>query len=308
MDRRVQGSPPPKLILSRKGFDSAHGGCPSPILDNNLLCSLPIPDDASPTRYRDISFNNSSIATIVESLTHNRITRTNGAHLDPDLRDDAIPRTPGWRRIFGQAGAAQTHLARNKVGVGDLFLFFGSFQRAEMENGTLRFQHSTPKLHVIFGWLQIAAVHQVTNGLAARIPWAARHPHLTTPNRYNHNTIYVASSHLSSIDVNTPGAGLFEKLRPELILTETNPYKGCANWKLPGWLHPNSRPPLTYHSDLTRWTKDADSTHLKSAHPGQEFILDLTHYPEALGWLRKLFANRNTPPSGRESHRSLPRS
>jgi len=289
-----------KLVLSRKGFDAAHGGCPSPILDDNLLCSLPIPDDVSPTRYRDISFNGSGVATIVESLTRGRIARTDGAHLDPDLRRDAIRRAPGWRSIFGQAGAAQSHLARNQVGVGDLFLFFGSFQRAEKNGSTLRFFRSEPKLHVIFGWLQVGAVHPVTNALAAKIPWAKQHPHLTAPNRYKRNTVYIASDHLSSLDLNTPGAGIFTHLRPELILTETDPYTGCSNWKLPQWFHPQNhkgaRTPLTYHSNPTRWTNDPDSTHLKSAYPGQEFILDLNQYPESQTWLRKIFRHSNRAP------------
>ena len=34
-----------KLILSRKGFDSQSGGCPSPIFPNGTLYSLPIPYD-----------------------------------------------------------------------------------------------------------------------------------------------------------------------------------------------------------------------------------------------------------------------
>ncbi len=33
-----------KVILSRKGFDSSYGGCPSPILPDGTLLSLPIPD------------------------------------------------------------------------------------------------------------------------------------------------------------------------------------------------------------------------------------------------------------------------
>ena len=81
-----------KLILSRKGFDSTNGGCPSPILDGRL-CSLPIPDAGASTRYGEISsFNGSSIARIVEDLTRGRISDDNGAHLDPDLRRDSIAR------------------------------------------------------------------------------------------------------------------------------------------------------------------------------------------------------------------------
>jgi hypothetical protein len=34
-----------KVILSRKGFDSASGGMPSPILPDGTLISLPIPCD-----------------------------------------------------------------------------------------------------------------------------------------------------------------------------------------------------------------------------------------------------------------------
>ena len=34
-----------KVILSRKGFDSSNGGCPSPILPDGTLLSLPIPTD-----------------------------------------------------------------------------------------------------------------------------------------------------------------------------------------------------------------------------------------------------------------------
>ncbi len=34
---------PKKLILSRKGFDSASGGCPSPIFPDGTMFSLPIP-------------------------------------------------------------------------------------------------------------------------------------------------------------------------------------------------------------------------------------------------------------------------
>jgi len=31
-----------KVILSRKGFDSSNGGCPSPIMPDNTLLSFPM--------------------------------------------------------------------------------------------------------------------------------------------------------------------------------------------------------------------------------------------------------------------------
>jgi hypothetical protein len=231
---------------------------------------------------------------MVESLTRGRIAGTDGAHLDPDLRIDAVRRTPGWRPIFGQAGAAQSHLARHRVGPGDLFLFFGPFRRAESNGGALRFVRSALKLHVIFGWLEVGEVRPVTDALATEIPWAEGHPHLSAPHRYKSNTLYLASERLSSLDLDSRGGGSFERLRPELILTETDPYRGCATWMLPRWIHPRIHPgartPLSYHSRATRWTEAATSVRLQSAYPGQEFVLDLDQYPEAYDWLRGIFS------------------
>ncbi|MFZ2060205.1 MAG: hypothetical protein WAU82_04280 [Candidatus Binatus sp.] len=281
-----------KLILSRKGFDSANGGCPSPILDGQL-CSLPIPDAGAPTRYAEISsFNGSSIVRIVEDLTRGRVQQSDGAHLDPDLRRDAIPRSAGWRSIFGQAAAAQSHLARQEVGRGDLFLFFGCFRQAEKVGGGFRFVRDAPKLHVIFGWLQVASVSRATSELAIEIPWAEGHPHLAAPERYKNNTLYFASDRLSSIGLKTRGAGTFDRIRPELILTKTD--SNCSVWQLPRWFHPNGRPALSYHSKPTRWTDCDDSMRLQSVGRGQEFVLDVDEYPEARGWLRSIFRAANS--------------
>jgi len=276
-----------KLILSRKGFDSANGGCPSPILDGQL-CSLPIPDSRAPTQYADISlFNGSSIGRIVEDLTHGRVGRGDRAHLDPDLRRDAIARAAGWRPIFGQAAAAQSHLARYQVGHGDLFLFFGCFRLAEKVGATFRFVRDAPKLHVIFGWLQVGRVSLATNEVATEVPWASGHPHLAAPERYKNNTLYFASDRLSSIGLRTSGAGAFDRIRPELILTDTD--ASCSMWRLPRWFHPNGRPALSYHSKPARWTDCDNATRLQSVGRGQEFVLDVDDYPEARGWVRSIF-------------------
>ena len=278
-----------KLILSRKGFDSAHGGCPSPILDGRL-CPIPIPDTGAPTRYGQISgFSGAAIAQIVEDLTGGRVGRRDGAHLDPDLRRDAIARAVGWRPIFGQAGAAQGHLARHQIGRGDLFVFFGCFRRAEEVGSAFRFVRGTPKLHVIFGWLQVGRVHRATCGLAAEIPWTSGHPHLAAPDRYKNNTLYFASDRLSSVGIDANGAGTFDRLEPELILSQIDPYIGCSTWRLPRWFDPGGRAPLSYHSKATRWTDCATSVRVQSAYPGQEFVLDVEQYPEARMWLRSIF-------------------
>jgi hypothetical protein len=276
-----------KLIFSRKGFDSANGGCPSPILDGQL-CSLPIPDAGASTRYREISaFNGSSIARIVEDLTRGRIVRGDGAHLDPDLRRDAIARGAGWRPIFGQAAAAQSHLSRHGITRGDLFLFFGCFRSAKRDGGAFRFVRDAPKLHVIFGWLQVGKIARATNGIVAEIPWAHGHPHLDAPDRYKNNTLYIASHRLSSIGLTTRGAGTFDRIRPQLILTKTD--SNCSVWQLPRWFSPVERTPLSYHANPARWTDCSTSARLQSVGRGQEFVLDVEQYPEARAWLRSIF-------------------
>jgi hypothetical protein len=282
-----------KLILSRKGFDSVNGGCPSPILDDRLY-SLPIPDSGSPTTYAEISpFNGSPIAQIVEDLTHGLVKRSDGAHLDPDLRRGSIARAAGWRPIFGQAGAAQSHLANEGISPGDLFLFFGYFRRAEKVGDAFRFVRSAPRLHVIFGWLQVGCVARATSDLAAEKPWAAGHPHLAPrPIEYENNTLYFASDRISSIGVAASGAGTFDRIRPDLILTETGSSRSV--WQLPRWFAPGGRPPLTYHGDLTRWTDCATSVRLQTVAKGQEFVLDVQQYPEARGWLRSIFSAGNS--------------
>jgi hypothetical protein len=282
-----------KLILSRKGFDSANGGCPSPILDDRL-CSLPIPDPGAPTTYAEISpLGGSSIGQIVEDLTRCRFRRGDGAHLDPDLRRDSIARTAGWRPIFGQAAAAQSHLARHDVCRGDLFLFFGCFRQAEQVGGDFRFVRGAPKLHVIFGWLQVGKVSRATNELTSEVPWANGHPHLAAPERYKNNTLYFASDRLSSIGMDTRGAGTFHRLRPKLTLSQTDPYLNCSVWKLPRWFDPSGRPALSYHSKPARWTDCDNSMRLQSVGRGQEFVLDVDEYPEAREWLRSIFRAAN---------------
>ncbi len=279
-----------KLILSRKGFDSANGGCPSPILDGRMLCPLPIPDAGAPTPYGKLSsFNGSAIAQIVEDLTRGRFRQGHRAHLDPDLRRDAIARAAGWRPIFGQAGAAQSHLARHGIDRGDLFLFFGCFRRAEQIEGAFRFVRGAPNLHVIFGWLQVGRVIRATDSVVAEIPWAAGHPHLAAPGRYKNNTLYFASDRLSCIGIDASGAGTFDRLGPKLILSQTDPYIGCSTWRLPRWFDPGERPPLSYHGNQACWTDCETSMRLQSVGRGQEFVLDVDRYAEARSWLRSIF-------------------
>src|ERR1700686_724387 len=107
-----------KIIFSRKGFDSGTGKVASPILPSGKLCSLPIPETlacANPLRYQDILFDGQSLGMLVHDLTRGKISPGTPAHLDPDLNSASVPRLPDWKPIFGQAGAAESHLQHQNI-------------------------------------------------------------------------------------------------------------------------------------------------------------------------------------------------
>jgi len=262
-----------KLILSRKGFDASDGGAPSPILADGRLFSLPIPCQHSPMTYDDLALRGHSVGQLVQDLTRGRIRGEHCAHLDPDLRPGIYPRLEGWRPLFGQAGAAQAHLASQGVGVGDLFLFFGWFRQAECYSGRYRYVKNAPDLHVVYGWLRVGEVLDLAGRPDTAPAWAAYHPHCHG-RRQGPNVLYVAAR-----------GGALEHYDQRLCLTA--PGAGRSLWRLPSWVCPQGRPPLTYHGDPKRWIEE-DERHvlLRTAARGQEFVLDTAQYPQALAWAR----------------------
>ena len=166
-----------KLILSRKGFDSQSGGCPSPIFPDGTLYSLPIPYDPSEITYGDLSHGDTNIGETVADLTHNRFGPKDHAHLDPDINRVAYPRQEGWQPLFGQSGTAQGHLKKQGIQSGDLFLFFGLFQQVEKTAGRWGFVKGAPRQHIIWGWLQIGEIHKVDELAKDELPWSRYHPH-----------------------------------------------------------------------------------------------------------------------------------
>lgn len=279
-----------KLILSRKAFDSGAGKVANPILDDGAMIPMPIPDKQSPIRYRDITIAGHDLGNVAVDITGGRTRSDHFAHLDPDLIESAYPRQPGWRPIFGQVGVAQSVLAREGVGPGDLFLFFGWFRRATASGGRLRPVPGAPDLHVIWGWLQVDAVVPV--GGVEHPTWMSYHPHIASP-RGRGNTVYVARENvtLDGADLDLPGAGVFDCYDERLRLTKKGSSR--STWDLPSWFAPGgSRPALGYHSDPGRWHVDGDRVELQSAARGQEFVLDTTRYPESLDWVRNLLDAR----------------
>ena len=274
-----------KLILSRKGFDSSAGGVPSPILPDGRLLALPIPDAASTIHYADINFDGAPLSRLVEPLTRGKITAEHGAHLDPDLIPEMLPRAPGWRPLFGQSGQAQGHLRNHGVGPGDLFLFFGLFRRVERHASGWRWVPGSRPRHVIWGWLQVASVVSVSAARTDDYRWAAYHPHFQRQDAPN-NVLYLARAQPASggQEDGVSRAGVFSHFATQRQLTAAQATR-VSQWRLPLWCYPHAgRTPLTYHANHQRWRQHADHTELNAAARGQEFILDCDEYPEALPW------------------------
>lgn len=276
-----------KIILSRKGFDSASGGKPSPIFPDGRMVSLPIPDKNSPIRYQEINCQGLNLGNLVNDLTQGRQRPDYYAHLDPDLNPESLPRLPGWRPIFGQTGAAQGHLRNMGIEPGDIFLFYGLFQNVILKDNRYSWDKASLPRHVIWGWLQIDEIVRVDDCDRSDFLWAQNHPHFHRSPEKN-NTIYLGSHSLRIPGLNnqeTPGAGVFTIFSDRLQLTEPGSTSPC-HWALPEWCYPkDGKVPLSYHLKLSDWQKVEGYTRLKAASRGQEFVLDCEEFPHAIKWI-----------------------
>jgi Nucleotide modification associated domain 3 len=192
--------------------------------------------------------------------------------------------------MFGQANAAEGHLKKMEVGPGDLFLFFGWFRHVELTEEKYSYKREDKHgQHCLFGWLQVEKRHSVTtlNGLPE---WAWQHPHVKTPPYHPKcDAVYIAGERLDWPGVEIPvlGGGVFPSFSPKLVLTAEGQPRTL--WKVPGWLSPNDRSPLSYHGKKDRWVPHGDALHLQTVSRGQEFVLQADEYPEAVNWVADLF-------------------
>ncbi|MGE4127311.1 MAG: hypothetical protein AB7E80_03980 [Hyphomicrobiaceae bacterium] len=275
-----------RIIFSRKGFDSGAGGCASPILDGECI-SLPIPTSMpSPTTFADLSGPHGDL---VEDLTKGRIGRDRHCHVDPDIDGAVLPRKNGWRGALGQVAAAQGHLERNAVGVGDVFLFWGVFRPVRRAQ---RWVFDGPAEHRIFGWLQVGEAIQLgSDGSHAldRHSWLSDHPHVRA-GWSKKNTLYVATDQLGLNGVSTslPGWGRCGAGHRLTAAAPEGANVSPGKWHVPTWLNPKcGGSSMTYHGAAERW--DAHTVQVVSR--GQEFVADVGNSPEAAAWLEEVLRN-----------------
>jgi len=257
-----------KLILSRKGFDSTAGGGPSPILADGRMVSLPIPEPTAGVRaatYDRLAFDDCTFAELLAKLGY-RVAANAAAHLDPDLIEEVRARDPCWRACLGQADQSETHLQRQCVGPGDVFLFWGWFEHVD---ASLRYG-SKQGFHSLFGFLEVD--HVVDAGTGGVEAASAYHPHFSKQYRGRPNRVYVARDRLSWAPAKR-GWGVF-RFNPRLRLTR--PGQSRSHWRLPGCFHPNQGCVLSYNRNGVRWGKPGRETDLQVPGRGQEFVCDMT--------------------------------
>lgn len=218
-----------KVILSRKGFDKTAGGKASPIIGDKFV-SLPIPRAESGDFYKNLQV--SSTESYLKIMKDLGIKFFSEAHLDPDLQRSVLKERPAnWRGLFGQSGTSQGRLNKQRVGKGDIFLFFGWFKDTTNDNGGWKYSQKAIDIHAIFGYLEVDEVFDIKAG--NNVPsWATYHPHVKGKEGYgkHSNSVYMATP-LFTADAEKPGWGCFE-FDERLVLTKSES-ENRTLWKLP---------------------------------------------------------------------------
>ncbi|MEM6958892.1 MAG: hypothetical protein AAF645_24635 [Myxococcota bacterium] len=239
-----------KIVFSRKGFDSSAGGGPSPIVDG-VPVSLPIPAGvASRTTYGDLGLGDHAA-----KASRGKLGAGDLCHHDPMFLDAKQGR---GTCIFGQCGAAQTHLERQGVGIGDVFLFFGLF--AAQPDGEPH--------HRIFGYLVVEEIVALSEGVPSALIDLG-HPHALALHARN-DCIWRGEGRVA--------ACASDALR--LTVAGGPP----SLWERPSWL---TRGGLSYHDRPERWLRGGK---LQSVARGQEFVADIGRRSAPREWLGAVLA------------------
>lgn len=204
-----------KVILSRKGFDSANGGILSPIFEDGTMLSFPIPSkeyEKDHIRYDELICNGISLDKLLADLGYKGEPC---CHLNPDLDiERRIKKISEWKPTFGQINQSASYLINNGVSKGDLFLFFGNFMHVVEVDGKFKYARRTitssdtyygRAVQVIWGYLQVGDI--ITDPeLQKQFFW---HPHSCRKRitEEKNNLIFTATDRLSFAP-DMPGCGV----------------------------------------------------------------------------------------------------
>ena len=271
-----------KVIISRKGFDSASGGMASPIMPDGTMLSMPIPIDFPDFfgDYGHLFCNGKSYSRILEELSLGKDSnKYTWCHLDPDIRMNNREELPqGWKAVFGQCDAAETHLENQGVKEGDLFLFFGWFKETENVNGAIKYKRGVKDVHAFFGYLQVG---EIVRGKDVETYYWHPHSSFYDPNKPGNNTMYVAADELIIEGKRTglPGFGTF-KYSDQLVLTWPGMVK--SRWKLPEFFRDVT---ISYHDE----NSFKPEGYFQCVGRGQEFVV--SEDAKVTNWAKELITN-----------------
>ena len=224
-----------KVILSRKGFDSANGGIASPIFEDGTMLSFPIPSkdhDKDKIAYEELTCNKILLNELLENLGYKG---DKYCHLDPDLDSTRrVVSVEGWKPAFGQINQSASYLINNQIVGGDLFLFFGNFRNVVKSHGKYKFAHRNKnsadpyygkEMQIIWGYLQVGEIISDPKE-QEKFFW---HPHACEKRLFKekNNLIFTAAKRLSFAP-QMPGYGIFSYDKKRVL---TMPGKTKAIWK-----------------------------------------------------------------------------
>jgi len=261
-----------KIIFSRKGFDSAAGGFPSPIFPDGTLFSIPIPSRFDKLSYGDLQgeWDGTPISLILNDLSGGKIYRQKSWHVCDYSSDEQrchhdpmwISKEPMPKLALGQAGRADGHLRKQNISIGDIFLFYGWFRQVDFIDGRWSYCPTAKDVHVIWSYMTIGDVLRIDTpsqkaDAVSAYHFLKQHPHLDRRQDSN-NSIYISKEAraLSFGDYN--------------CLTDMKVYEGRAKWRMPRCMNqPNA------FSYLKDFVLDKDDVIIRYRGYGQEFVLDL---------------------------------
>jgi hypothetical protein len=197
-------------------------------------------------------------------------------HLDPDLINNRSAKN--WMPAIGQVGASSSELKNRKIGKGDLFVFFGRYQKVDHKNAA--FSYSNDKeMHAAWGYMEVEErynAQQIRNG---EIPEALKkHPHATIDHLKSQktNVIFTAKKELSFMK-GVSGHGTFKWNESQRLSSEK--VSGVARWE-----------PIQGLKPLGNRIK-AENDLWNSGGRGREFIIEITNQSKFDDWFKGVLNN-----------------
>jgi len=266
-----------KVSFSRKGYDSEYGKYPSIIHPSGDMLSFPIGADGEiGIESRRLRYSGTRLSELFQDLGHKETELIH--HVDPDLGAYTIDGTTSKScGVFGQDSQSASHLDNQGFSVGDMFLFFGTFQHTEIFNDKIRYVKESKPFHAIFGYLIVNDIIRDVDSL--EIDWKnsrlRNHPHY-----YNRGTASYTMKNRMYVSHQYGFLNYSEILR--LSVTDGNK----SLWSLPKAFEGVE---ISLHSNRGE-VKD-DRFLLQTVGKGQEFVFTANSGIEK--WISQIIGNRS---------------